>query len=49
MTEVSGDGYRQAVMEFLPAVVRKRASLQPHDTAYTFVDYDKDWAGVEKA
>ena len=24
----------------------ERASLQPDDTAYTFIDYDQDWAGV---
>jgi long-chain fatty acid adenylyltransferase FadD28 len=30
----------------LPALLRERASLQPDDTAYTFVDYDQDWAGV---
>src|SRR6478672_6225150 len=30
----------------IPAVLRERASLQPNDTAYTFVDYDQDWNGV---
>jgi fatty acid CoA ligase FadD28 len=28
------------------AVLRERASLQPSDTAYTFLDYDQDPAGV---
>ncbi len=30
----------------IPAVVRERASLQPNDIAFTFVDYQQDWAGV---
>lgn len=29
----------------LPALLRERASLQPDDTAYTFIDYEQDWAG----
>ncbi|CAN5370330.1 fatty-acid--AMP ligase FAAL21/FadD21 [soil metagenome] len=33
----------------IPAVLRERASLQPNDTAFTFVDYDHDWDGVEKS
>jgi long-chain fatty acid adenylyltransferase FadD28 len=33
----------------LPAVVRERASLQPDDTAFTFVDYEQDWAGVAES
>ncbi|AQA05216.1 acyl-CoA synthetase [Mycobacterium sp. MS1601] len=36
----------QAVETSLPALLRERASLQPDDTALTFVDYDVDWAGV---
>ncbi len=32
----------------LPALLRERASLQPDDTAFTFVDYDQDPAGVAK-
>jgi fatty acid CoA ligase FadD28 len=27
-------------------VLRERASLQPNDTAFTFLDYDHDWDGV---
>lgn len=27
-------------------VLRERASLQPDDVAFTFVDYDQDWDGV---
>lgn len=30
----------------LPALVRERASFQPDDTAFTFIDYEQDWAGV---
>lgn len=32
-----------------PVLLRKRASLQPDDVAYTFVDYEKDWAGVAES
>ncbi|MGE2688624.1 AMP-binding protein [Mycolicibacterium pulveris] len=30
----------------IPAVLRERASLQPNDVAFTFVDYDHDGAAV---
>ena len=30
----------------VPALLRERASLQPDDTAFTFIDYEQDWAGV---
>ncbi|UUO01975.1 AMP-binding protein [Mycolicibacterium novocastrense] len=30
----------------IPALLRERASLQPDDTAFTFIDFDHDWAGV---
>jgi len=30
----------------IPAVLRERASLQPNDMAFTYVDYDQDWDGV---
>lgn len=36
----------QAVETSIPALLRERASLQPDDTALTFIDYDQDWAGV---
>lgn len=29
----------------LRIVLRERASLQPNDTAFTFLDYEKDWEG----
>ncbi len=28
-------------------VLRERASLQPNDKAFTYIDYDQDWDGVE--
>jgi long-chain fatty acid adenylyltransferase FadD28 len=33
----------------LPALLRERASLQPDDTAYTFIEYDQDWAGIAES
>jgi fatty acid CoA ligase FadD28 len=33
----------------IPAVLRERASLQPNDTAFTFIDYKQDWAGVAES
>ena len=33
----------------LPAVLRACARLQPNDTAFTFFDYEQDWAGVEQS
>jgi long-chain fatty acid adenylyltransferase FadD28 len=33
----------------VPALQRERASLQPDDTAFTFVDYEQDWAGVAES
>jgi acyl-CoA synthetase (AMP-forming)/AMP-acid ligase II len=30
----------------IPAVLRERASLQPNDPAFTYVDYDQEWDGV---
>jgi fatty acid CoA ligase FadD28 len=29
----------------IPAVLRQRAALQPDDTAFTYMNYDDDWAG----
>ncbi|MGH3959767.1 AMP-binding protein [Mycobacterium sp.] len=31
------------------ALLCDRASLQPDDTAFTFIDYDQDWAGVAES
>ncbi|MGV0607694.1 AMP-binding protein [Mycolicibacterium sp. XJ1904] len=28
------------------ALLQERASLQPDDTVFTYIDYDRDWAGV---
>jgi long-chain fatty acid adenylyltransferase FadD28 len=33
----------------LPALLRERASLQPDDTAYTFIDYEQDWTGIAES
>lgn len=33
----------------LPALLRERASLQPDDTAYTFIDYEQEWTGVAES
>src|SRR5690349_24478451 len=33
----------------LPAVIRERASLQPNDVAFTFIDYEQDWDGVAES
>ncbi|MDT5313896.1 MAG: hypothetical protein QOE74_2916, partial [Mycobacterium sp.] len=32
----------------IPAILRERASLQPNDAAFTFIDYDREWDGVEE-
>lgn len=37
------------VKPFLPAQLRERASLQPDDTAFTFIDYDLSWDGIAKS
>jgi long-chain fatty acid adenylyltransferase FadD28 len=34
------------VQSSIPAVLRERASLQPNDPAFTYLDYDQDWDGV---
>jgi long-chain fatty acid adenylyltransferase FadD28 len=36
----------QVIETSIPAVLRERASLQPNDPAFVFIDYDQDWAGV---
>lgn len=33
----------------ISAILRERASLQSNDTAFTFLDYDKDWEGVPES
>ncbi len=30
----------------IPAALRQHASLRPSDPAFTYVDYEQDWAGV---
>jgi long-chain fatty acid adenylyltransferase FadD28 len=36
----------QVIETSVPAVLRERASVQPNDPAFTYIDYDRDWAGV---
>jgi long-chain fatty acid adenylyltransferase FadD28 len=33
----------------IPAVLRDRASMQPNDTAFTFINYEQDWDGVAES
>jgi long-chain fatty acid adenylyltransferase FadD28 len=33
----------------IPTLLRERASLQPNRTAFTFMDYDQDWAGIAES
>src|SRR5271167_583879 len=43
-------GIFRAVLESsLPAVLRERASLRPSEAAFTYVDYEQDWAGVAES
>jgi long-chain fatty acid adenylyltransferase FadD28 len=37
------------VFGFIQDVLRERASMQPNDTAFTFVDYEQGWAGVTES
>lgn len=30
-------------------VLRERASLKPNNTAFTFIDYERDWLGVAQS
>ena len=47
---VLADGKVTPVMSSsIPAVLRERASLQPNDTAFTFIDYEQDWDGVAES
>jgi fatty acid CoA ligase FadD28 len=34
---------------FISDVLRERAGFRPNGTAFTFVDYEQDWAGVTKS
>ena len=33
----------------IPTVLEARANLQPSDPAFTYIDYQQDWAGVEES
>ncbi|HEY1840647.1 MAG TPA: AMP-binding protein [Mycobacterium sp.] len=37
------------VQPSIPSVLRERASLQPNEKAFTFIDYDQDWDGVAES
>ena len=39
----------RSVESSLPGVLRERADLQPDELAFTFVDYERDWAGVAES
>ena len=32
----------------IPAVLRERANLRPDEKAFTFVNYEQDWVGVQE-
>jgi fatty acid CoA ligase FadD28 len=36
----------KVVQPSIPSVLRERASLQPSEKAFTFIDYEQDWDGV---
>jgi long-chain fatty acid adenylyltransferase FadD28 len=36
----------RVVQPSIPSVLRERASLQPSEKAFTFIDYEQDWDGV---
>jgi len=47
-----GDGHgnlTRVVDTSILTLLYERASLQPNDTAYTFIDYEQDWAGVAES
>jgi long-chain fatty acid adenylyltransferase FadD28 len=47
---VDGDVKVTPVIEpSITDVLRERASMQPNDTAFTFIDYEQDWAGVAES
>lgn len=39
----------QVIETSVTAVLCERASLQPNDTAFTFIDYEQDWNGVAES
>ncbi len=44
------DGSLMSVVESsIPTVMRERASLQPDERAFTYIDYDHEWEGVEES
>src|SRR3954469_12693193 len=45
----SFDSLTPMAMGSLPTLLRERASLQPNRTAFTFMDYDRDQAGIAES
>lgn len=45
----SFDSLTPMAMGSLPALLRERASLQPNRTAFTFMDYERDRAGIAES
>jgi long-chain fatty acid adenylyltransferase FadD28 len=43
------EGDAPAMEASIPALLRERASLQPNDTAFTFLDYERDPAGFAES
>src|SRR5580693_2836346 len=44
------EGNAMPVMESsILTVLRERASLKPNNTAFTFIDYERDWLGVAES
>jgi fatty acid CoA ligase FadD21 len=49
-TQPGGDGNLAPMPQAsLLSMLRERAGLQPDDTAFTFTDYEQDWAGVSES
>jgi fatty acid CoA ligase FadD28 len=48
----SGDGHGNVIPVVGTSILEllcERASLQPDDTAFTFIDYEQDWAGIPES
>ena len=48
-TPERGRNVRPMNARSIPAVLRTCARLQPNNTAFTFIDYERDWAGVAES
>lgn len=50
--QYGGDGHgnvMRVIETSILALLRERASLQSDDTAFTFIDYEQDWAGAAES